>query len=90
MCPPADAPVTNGQEDMVPIDNSNMPHLPPSTNETNGVSAPPPVKSHKGLYARPADFLSNTSNWQVGFGSTISLGSAWLINRLSSLPSEVR
>jgi len=29
-------------------------------------SHPPPVKSHKGVYGRASDFLSNTSNWQVG------------------------
>jgi homocitrate synthase len=28
-------------------------------------SHPPPVKSHKGVYGRASDFLSNTSNWQV-------------------------
>lgn len=29
-------------------------------------SHPPAVKSHKGVYGRASDFLSNTSNWQVG------------------------
>ena len=28
-------------------------------------SHPPAVKSHKGVYGRASDFLSNTSNWQV-------------------------
>jgi homocitrate synthase len=46
----------------------------PSTNgNTNGNgslpeqqhSHPPAVKSHKGVYGRASDFLSNTSNWQV-------------------------
>ena len=90
MCPPADAPTTNGQEEMVPIDNSNTPHLPPSTNETNGVSAPPPVKSHKGLYARPADFLSNTSNWKVSRDMLALRLRTRLIGRSSSQLSEVR
>ena len=65
MCPPADQ--TNGvtKDEMVPIDNSNTPHIPPPTNETNGKSEPPPVKSHKGVYGRASDFLSNTSNWKV-------------------------
>lgn len=63
MCPPADAPIANGNEEMVPIDTDDAPHIPPPA--SNGESVPPPVKSHKGLYARPSDFLSNTSNWKV-------------------------
>ena len=66
MCPPADAPIANGSEEMVPINTDDAPHIPPPA--ANGESVPPPVKAHKGLYARPSDFLSNTSNWKVSRG----------------------
>lgn len=67
MCPPADQPNGNGtsHEDMVPVDTTNAPHIPPPPAQTNGHSEPPPVKSHKGVYGRASDFLSNTSNWKV-------------------------
>jgi homocitrate synthase len=103
MCPPPDVPM-NGTDEMVAIDTT-QPSLPPpaqtgaSTVSTeapaNGNSAngehshPPPVKSHKGVYGRASDFLSNTSNWQVGhYGYGFTCG-ADLISRLSSLPFEV-
>ncbi|WWC87097.1 homocitrate synthase, cytosolic isozyme [Kwoniella dendrophila CBS 6074] len=72
MCPPADQPIsaTNGGEEMVPIINDG-PHISSSTNgqinkiNENTSQQPPAVKSHKGLYGRASDFLSNTSNWSI-------------------------
>ncbi|OCF39933.1 homocitrate synthase, mitochondrial [Kwoniella heveanensis CBS 569] len=72
MCPPADAPIaSNGAaEEMVAID-TNTPHISSSSNgQVNGVNEPtsqqpPAVASHKGLYGRASDFLSNTSNWKI-------------------------
>ncbi|WWC67732.1 homocitrate synthase, mitochondrial [Kwoniella pini CBS 10737] len=71
MCPPPDQPVTsNGDEEMVPIINDG-PHISSSTNgqvkkiNENVSEQPPAVKSHKGLYGRASDFLSNTSNWSI-------------------------
>ena len=60
----------NGDEEMVAID-TNQPSLPPpqqtqpNGKAENGHSHPPPVKSHKGVYGRASDFLSNTSNWKI-------------------------
>jgi hypothetical protein len=46
--------------------NANgKPSSTPANGDANGHSHPPAVKSHKGLYNRPSDFLSNTSNWKV-------------------------
>ncbi|WVQ69033.1 homocitrate synthase, cytosolic isozyme [Kwoniella botswanensis] len=71
MCPTPDQPITsNGDEEMVPIINDG-PHISSSTNgeikRTNESTSqqPPAVKSHKGLYGRASDFLSNTSNWSI-------------------------
>lgn len=72
MCPTPDAPA-NGHEEMVPID-TQQPSLPPPAQTKpngkaeNGHSHPPAVQSHKGVYGRASDFLSNTSNWKVGIG----------------------
>ena len=72
MCPNPDGPVTSGttSDEMVAIETT-APALPPPTSQTNGHSEPPSVKSHKkngaGSYSRASDFLSNTSNWKVGF-----------------------
>lgn len=59
MCPPADPPVNgNGQdEEMVLADVSE------NVKSTNGAAHHHGQK--KGFYARPSDFLSNTSNWKV-------------------------
>lgn len=71
MCPPADEPINAGaDQDMVAIE-TNTPHISTSSaNQVNGTTGtaeaqPPAVKTHKGLYGRASDFLSNTSNWKV-------------------------
>lgn len=71
MCPTPDETNANGKEEMVAID-TQQPSLPPpqqtqpNGKAENGHSHPPAVKSHKGVYGRASDFLSNTSNWKVG------------------------
>jgi homocitrate synthase len=53
-------------------------------------SHPPPVKSHKGVYGRASDFLSNTSNWQVSYTfRSIRRMSGANVFRLLNLPFEV-
>lgn len=71
MCPPADEPINNGaDQEMVAIE-TNTPHISSSSaSQVNGAvgtaqAQPPAVKTHKGLYGRASDFLSNTSNWKV-------------------------
>ncbi|KIS02271.1 homocitrate synthase, mitochondrial [Cryptococcus deuterogattii 2001/935-1] len=71
MCPPADEPINNGaDQEMVAIE-TNTPHISSSSaSQVNGAvgtaqAQPPAVKTHKGLYGRASDFLSNTSNWKI-------------------------
>lgn len=57
MCPPADNLPVNGDEEMVQVDLADA------------VKVDNHALQHgtkKGFYARPSDFLSNTSNWKVG------------------------
>lgn len=54
MCPTPDQIETN-KEDMVPVDLS-------TAVKSNGTDR---HGDKKGFYARPSDFLSNTSNWKV-------------------------
>lgn len=59
MCPPPD-PVSNGNgtsEEMVPVD------LGTAVRDNNSMALKHGTK--KGFYARPSDFLSNTSNWKI-------------------------
>ncbi|WWD22141.1 homocitrate synthase, mitochondrial [Kwoniella shandongensis] len=76
MCPPPDQPiVANGNgvaadEEMVAIDTTT-PHISSTSNghaeavNESSTQQPPAVKSHKGVYGRASDFLSNTSNWKI-------------------------
>jgi hypothetical protein len=68
MCPPPD-PVSNGNgtsEEMVPVD------LGTAVRDNNSMALKHGTK--KGFYARPSDFLSNTSNWKV---SHARVGPLW-------------
>jgi len=81
MCPPPDAPMNGTDEMVpIDTTQPSLPpaaqtgastvsnEAPPPANGlvSNGEhSHPPAVKSHKGVYGRASDFLSNTSNWQV-------------------------
>ncbi|WVO15847.1 hypothetical protein L204_103509 [Cryptococcus depauperatus] len=69
MCPTPDQPTTNTSDQvMVPVDITS-PHVNTTSKDhtSNGtaVAQPPAVKSHRGLYGRASDFLSNTSNWKI-------------------------
>ncbi|KAL7418556.1 homocitrate synthase lys21 [Cryptotrichosporon argae] len=66
MCPPPDAPINgNGHDEMVPIDTS-APALPATNGKQEAASSNELTHyAKKGFYARPADFLSNTSNWKI-------------------------
>ena len=64
MCPQPENLASEEMEQVVPVETST-PHTTPSESKVNGHGAPPPVKSHKGMYGRASDFLSNTSNWKV-------------------------
>lgn len=88
MCPPADEPINNGaDQEMVAIE-TNTPHISSSSaSQVNGAAGtaqaqPPAVKTHKGLYGRASDFLSNTSNWKV---SSHFVQVIWSSDRLLSI-----
>ena len=72
MCPPQDPPTNGADEEMVPIDLSSAVKTNNGGSHTHGAK--------KGFYARPSDFLSNTSNWKI-IESTLREGeqfaSAW-------------
>ncbi|GMK59977.1 hypothetical protein CspeluHIS016_0901940 [Cutaneotrichosporon spelunceum] len=80
MCPPPD-PVTNGgSEEMVPVD------LGSAVNDNGDKSLKHGTK--KGFYARPSDFLSNTSNWQI-IESTLREGEQF-INAWYDLETKIK
>ncbi|ODN96394.1 homocitrate synthase, mitochondrial [Cryptococcus wingfieldii CBS 7118] len=93
MCPPADAPIENADQEMVAIDTTT-PHISDTSasnvNSTNGTAAaqPPPVKAHKGVYGRASDFLSNTSNWKI-IESTLREGEQFA-NAFFSLETKIK
>ncbi|UOH81039.1 homocitrate synthase, mitochondrial [Cryptococcus neoformans] len=71
MCPPADEPINAGADQEMVAVETNTPHISTSSaSQVNGTTGtaeaqPPAVKTHKGLYGRASDFLSNTSNWKI-------------------------